>query len=64
MTKEKSVLVRFRKFLSESKRILMLARKPTKQEYIVIAKITGLGMIIIGLMGMIIKLFAMYLGLS
>ena len=55
---------KFSKFLSDAKRILRLARKPTKKEYIMIAKITGLGMIIIGLIGMTIKLIAMYIGLE
>ncbi len=59
-----SLVSRFKKFLSESRRVLLLARKPTKKEYVMIAKITGLGMIIIGLMGMVIKLVAMYIGLE
>ena len=64
MEEKKSWAHRISKFLSDSKRILRLARKPTKKEYLMIAKITGLGMIIIGLIGMTIKLIAMYIGLE
>ncbi len=56
-------LEKAKKFFSEARRVLMLARKPSKQEYILIAKITGLGMIIIGLLGMIIRLGFEILGL-
>ncbi len=55
---------KIRKFLSEARRVLLLARKPTKEEYIMIAKITGLGMIIIGVMGMVIRLIAEFIKLG
>ncbi len=64
MAEKRSWVHKFSKFLSDAKRILRLARKPTKKEYLMIAKITGLGMIIIGLIGMTIKLIAMYIGLE
>lgn len=59
MTKKNKIM----KYLSESKRILRLARKPTKQEYIVIAKITGAGMLIIGLLGMLISILFNFIGI-
>ncbi len=55
---------KIRKFLSEARRVLLLARKPSKEEYIMIAKITGLGMIIIGVMGMVIRLIAEFIKLG
>ncbi len=54
---------KFKHFVSECIRILRLARKPTKDEYMVIAKITGLGMVIIGVLGMVITIFAELVGL-
>lgn len=51
------------KFVNEAIRVLKLTRKPTKEEYIIIAKVTGIGMIIIGLVGMIITLISDAIGL-
>ncbi len=52
-----------RHFLRECARILRLARKPTKEEYIVIAKVTGLGMVILGVLGTVITIIAEFVGL-
>ena len=46
----------FRSFLVECKRVLTITRKPTKQEYWTIAKITGLGLVLIGLTGWLVSL--------
>ncbi len=54
---------KLKKFFSESRRILLLARKPGKEEYMLIAKITGLGMIIIGIIGMVIRIGFEIIGL-
>ncbi len=48
----------FRKFLHQCKRVLQVARKPSGDEYRTIAKITGIGMIIIGIVGFLITLIA------
>lgn len=45
---------RAREFLSECLRVLRITKKPTKEEYKVIVKVAGLGMIIIGLIGFVI----------
>lgn len=47
-----------RKFLYECKRVLQVARKPDKDEYWTVAKVTGLGVIIIGVLGFVIMLIA------
>ncbi len=47
---------RIRNFLSESKRVLMVTRKPGMREFKLAVKITGIGMILIGLIGMIIRI--------
>jgi len=51
-------------FIEEAIRVLKLTRKPRKDEFIMVSKITGLGMIIIGVIGVFIILFARLLGMS
>lgn len=43
--------------LGEYTRVLKLTRKPTKEEFIVIAKVAGAGILLIGFIGFIIYLF-------
>jgi protein transport protein SEC61 subunit gamma-like protein len=50
-----------RKFLYECKRTLQVARKPDKEEYLDIAKVTGLGILLIGLVGFVITMIAMWI---
>ncbi len=45
-----------RDFLHQAKRVLQVARKPDREEYFNVAKITGLGIVIIGVIGFIIIL--------
>ncbi|CAB48927.1 protein translocase SEC61 complex subunit gamma [Pyrococcus abyssi] len=47
---------RIRNFLKESKRVFLVTRKPGWEEYKKAAKITGLGIILIGLIGMLIRI--------
>ncbi len=42
--------------LSEYLRVLKLTRKPTREEFIVIAKVAGAGILLIGFIGFIIYL--------
>ncbi|KXB05018.1 preprotein translocase subunit SecE [candidate division MSBL1 archaeon SCGC-AAA382A03] len=49
-------------FLHQAKRVLQVARKPDTEEYMQVAKITGLGMIIIGVIGFIVSLISSFLG--
>ncbi len=51
-----------RKFLYECKRVLQVARKPDRNEYWTVAKVTGLGVVIIGLVGFVIMLIAKLIG--
>lgn len=51
-----------RKFLHESKLVLRATRKPGKDEYLSVAKITGLGILLLGLVGFLIMLIAFALG--
>ncbi|MCK5659873.1 MAG: protein translocase SEC61 complex subunit gamma [Methanosarcinales archaeon] len=43
-----------RRKLNEYLRILKLTRKPTKEEFSMIAKVAGLGILVMGLVGFII----------
>ncbi|WP_297499236.1 protein translocase SEC61 complex subunit gamma [Thermococcus sp.] len=43
-------------FLAESRRVLLVTRKPGMKEFKMAVKITGIGMILIGTIGMIIRI--------
>jgi protein transport protein SEC61 subunit gamma-like protein len=47
---------RFKRFAIESKRVLLVTKKPTSFEFKTIVKVSGLGIIIIGLIGFIITM--------
>jgi|TARA_B100001964_G_C14242410_1_gene605698 protein transport protein SEC61 subunit gamma-like protein len=51
-----SYWIRFKSFITESVRVLKVTRKPTKLEFKTIVKVSGLGMIIIGLLGFVITM--------
>ena len=46
---------RARSWISEYTRVLKLAKKPGRKEYSLTSKVTGIGIIIIGIVGYIIK---------
>ncbi|AMM54260.1 protein translocase SEC61 complex subunit gamma [Pyrococcus kukulkanii] len=45
-----------KEFWKESKRVFLVTKKPRWDEYKKAAKITGLGIILIGLIGMLIRI--------
>jgi protein transport protein SEC61 subunit gamma-like protein len=49
------LIERFKEFVSSSKRIISISQKPSKKEFWLMAKIIGLGIIIIGVVGYLIK---------
>lgn len=49
-------------FMAQSRRVLLVSSKPDKHEYRQSAKITGLGMAVIGVLGFLIFLAAQILG--
>jgi protein transport protein SEC61 subunit gamma-like protein len=56
-TQEKRTLIsKFRSFVLESKRVFTVTKKPTKEEFKIIVKVSGIGMLIIGLMGFMIQI--------
>lgn len=46
--------VKLKSFILECKRVFLVTKKPTKPEFMSIAKVTGIGMLLIGLIGFII----------
>ncbi|MFQ5891481.1 MAG: protein translocase SEC61 complex subunit gamma [Candidatus Methanofastidiosia archaeon] len=47
---------RFNEFISSYNRVLKLAKKPDRKEFSLVSRITGIGIILIGLFGFLIKL--------
>lgn len=43
-----------RKFLQNCRRTLQVAKKPDKDEYMHVAKITGIGILLVGFIGFVI----------
>ncbi|MEE1117413.1 protein translocase SEC61 complex subunit gamma [Methanosphaera sp.] len=48
-------------FLKQCERVLRVAKKPDTDEYKTVAKVTGIGIIIIGVIGFIIALLSQVL---
>lgn len=46
---------RARSWISEYTRVLKLAKKPSRKEYSLTSKVTGIGIILIGVIGYILK---------
>ncbi|MBI2671068.1 protein translocase SEC61 complex subunit gamma [Candidatus Woesearchaeota archaeon] len=56
-TQEKRTFVsKFRSFILECRRVFTVTKKPTKEELKIIVKVSGIGMLIIGLLGFIIQM--------
>ena len=52
----KGGLLEFNELIKRCIRILHISRKPTNSEYEHMAKITGIGMLVLGVLGLIISL--------
>jgi protein transport protein SEC61 subunit gamma-like protein len=50
--------------IKEWNRVIRLSRKPRRSEFEMIAKITGLGMILIGAIGFIIRMLLQITGIN
>ena len=53
----------FNKFIKDSKRVLKVSRKPDGNEYMELAKVVSIGVLIIGVIGFIIVLLCSLIGL-
>jgi protein transport protein SEC61 subunit gamma-like protein len=49
-------------FIQNCKRLFQVARKPDREEYLQVAKITGLGIVLIGMLGFFIMWMASLIG--
>ena len=58
-----NVQERFDRFVKDSKRVLKVSRKPDREEYFEFAKITALGILVIGIIGFVIVLVGQIIGL-
>lgn len=47
---------KLRNFITESKRVLRIAKKPSKEEYWTITKVSGLGLLLIGFAGFLLHM--------
>ncbi len=54
---------RIDKFIKDSKRVLKVSRKPDGKEYMELAKVVSIGVLIIGVIGFIIVLLGSLIGL-
>lgn len=52
----KSLISKFKSFVVECKRVFRVTKKPSNEEFKTIVKASGLGMIIIGLIGFMISM--------
>jgi len=50
------LLTRLKSFTAECIRVIKVTKKPSKEEFQVIVKVSGIGMIVIGMIGFIIQL--------
>ena len=58
-----NVQERLDKFVKDSKRVLKVSRKPDRAEYFEFAKITALGILVIGIIGFVIVIVGQLIGL-
>jgi len=49
-------------FLNNAKRVLTLSKKPTSEEFWTIAKVTGMGILVLGLIGYVMSSIKVILG--
>lgn len=54
----------FGKFWESTRRIFTVAKKPDMDEFKVMSKVTGLGIILIGIIGFVIMFFFIMLGIK
>lgn len=51
-----NIKFRIKNFFSETRRVWIVTRKPTNEEFKTITKVTGIGMLIIGVIGFLISM--------
>ena len=61
--KFKDIIVKLKSFLIECKRVWTVTRKPNKEEFKVIMKVTSIGILVIGAIGFLINMLWQLLSL-
>ena len=51
-----TVLCRLKEFITESRRVLKITKKPTGEEFRTIVKVSGIGILLIGLVGFLVQM--------
>lgn len=51
-----SIFSKLKRFIEESKRVLIVTKKPSRDEFKTIVKASGLGILVIGFMGFLIAM--------
>ncbi len=52
----KDYILKLKSFILECKRVWLVTKKPTKEEFKTISKVTGIGILLIGLLGFLINM--------
>ena len=50
------ILGKLKDFWIQCKRVMRITKKPTKEEFLTIAKVSGIGILIIGFIGFVLQL--------
>ncbi|WP_295722683.1 protein translocase SEC61 complex subunit gamma [uncultured Methanobrevibacter sp.] len=58
-----AVQERLQDFTKEARRVIKVSKKPDREEYLNFSKVTGIGILLIGLIGFIIVIIGMLIGL-
>ncbi len=61
MKKLSEYSLKFKSFIKECVRVLTITKKPSAEEYKTIVKVTGIGILLIGLLGFIITVIGQLL---
>jgi len=51
-----SIGTKIKSFIIQSKRVWLILRKPTRKEFTTVAKVSALGILVLGLIGFVISL--------
>jgi len=51
-----SIITKLKSFVEKCKRVWMVMKKPTRQEFLQVAKVSAVGIIVIGILGFVISI--------
>jgi len=61
LNKKMNFLISLKDFLFKCKRVWQVIRKPTREEFVIIAKVSAIGTLIIGFIGFVISMIMILL---